>query len=278
MIEEDCAIIKTTKGHRRVVKAFGLSPTRWWNKRQLNAKKTWSIPDHLACLWDDLDLITAREGVTHPLFPMRIESLLLALLADKIRTESFHPDGPLDSPHWSFRKRMFTPGMTDDQILAPVNIIDYVLWYGHCWELETNMIVMKTKSPVRRSWALIQNMSNIHHSRKLAGRNAVIYGVMTDGSKWVFIHLSNTSRYTIKVFSWDNERDRIIAQTQDIINQAVALHRKILSRSALPTPTVHQSSSCQIKEMSAPCNGSDDESGRIIEESTYEMDIEPLAW
>jgi hypothetical protein len=47
MTEEDCATIKTTKGHQRVVEAFGLSPTRWWNKRQLNARNTWSTPDHL---------------------------------------------------------------------------------------------------------------------------------------------------------------------------------------------------------------------------------------
>lgn len=47
MIEEDCATIKTTKGHQRVVEAFGLSPTRWWNKRQLNARNTWSTQDHL---------------------------------------------------------------------------------------------------------------------------------------------------------------------------------------------------------------------------------------
>jgi hypothetical protein len=125
---------------------------------------------------------------------MRIESLLLALLADKIKKESLHASGSLNLPHWSFRKRIFTPEMEDDQILASMNIIDYVLWYGHCWELETNMIVMKTKLPVPRSWALLQNMSRIHHARKLAGRDAVIYGIMTDGIKWVFIHLTHKRR------------------------------------------------------------------------------------
>ncbi|KAJ5384636.1 hypothetical protein N7517_002547 [Penicillium concentricum] len=168
--------------------------------------------------------------------------------------------------------------MKDDQILAPANIIDYVLWYGHCWELETNMIVMKSKRPVHRSWTLLQNMSSIHQARKLAGRDAVIYGIITDGSKWVFMHLSNTCRYTIKVFSWDNERDRIIAQARDIINQAAALHRKLLSRSSLPTPTVHQFRRCQIREMPAPSNGSGVESGCVIEESSSETDIGPLAW
>lgn len=146
------------------------------------------------CLWDDLELVTTRDGSTHPLFPMRIESLLLALLADKIKKESLNPHGPLNSPHWSFRKQIFTLGMEDDKDIAPEGIIDYVLWYGLCWELETNMIVMKSKSPVPQSWTLLQNMASIHRARKLAERDAVIYGVITDGSKWVFVHLTNKSR------------------------------------------------------------------------------------
>ncbi|CAG7958036.1 unnamed protein product [Penicillium nalgiovense] len=267
MIEEDCATIKTTKGHQRVVEAFGLSPTRWWNKRQLNARNTWSTQDHLACLWDDLELVTAREGSTHPLFPVRIESLLLKLLAYNIKKESLDPNGTLELPHWSFRKRILTREMKDDKNPAPEDIIDYVLWYGHCWELETNMIIMKSDSPVPRSWTLLQNMSDIHHARKLAGRDAVIYGVITDGLKWVFIHLTNQSRYTIKVFAWDNERDQIIGQIQNIIDQAVALYRKMMSRSSLPTPTVHQISRCQIRELPAPCAGSDIESFRVTEQN-----------
>ncbi|CAG8888164.1 unnamed protein product [Penicillium egyptiacum] len=268
MIEEDCATIKTTKGHKHVVESFGLSPTRWWNKKQLNARNTWTIPDHLACLWDDLEL-AASECSTHPLFRVRVESLLLALLADSIKKESLDPHGALTLPHWSFQKRILTRDMKDDKTPAPEDIIDYVLWYGHCWELESNMIVMKSDSPVPRSWTLLQNMSGIHHARKLAGRDAVIYGVITDGSKWVFIHLTNQSRYTIKVFSWDNKRDQIIGQVQNIIDQAVARHRKILSRPSLPTPTVHQISHCQIRELPAPSAGSDDESDRVSERNAY---------
>lgn len=48
MIEEDCAMIKATEEYQDVVEAFGLSPTRWWNKRQLNARNTWKIPNHLS--------------------------------------------------------------------------------------------------------------------------------------------------------------------------------------------------------------------------------------
>ena len=213
MVEEDCAMIKATEEYQGIVKAFGLSHTRWWNKRQLNARHTWNIPDHLSefqlivylfcilcanhwlvCLWNDLELVTARDGSTHMLFPMRIESLLLALLADRIKKESLDPHEPLNSPHWSFRKRISTLGMEDDKYIAPENIIDYVLWYGHCWELETNMIVMKSKSPVSQSWTLLGNMASIHQARKLGERDAVIYGVITDGSKWVFIHLTNKGR------------------------------------------------------------------------------------
>ncbi|KAJ5208834.1 hypothetical protein N7449_003213 [Penicillium cf. viridicatum] len=278
MTEKDCAMIKATKEYQGVVEAFGLSPTRWWNKRQLNARNTWNIPDHLLCLWDDLELVTARDGSTHPLFPMRIESLLLALLADKIKKESRNPHGSLDSPHWSFRKRISTLGMEYDKGIAPENIIDYVLWYGHCLELETNMIVMKSKSPVPQTWALLQNMASIHDARKLAERDAVIYGVITDGSKW----------YTIRVFSWDDEKCQIITQVQDIIDQAVARHRKILPRSSLPTPTVYQISGCQIRELPVPCDSSDDESTRVteqnayhtatVEERDYNTDIGPLFW
>ncbi|KAJ5398939.1 hypothetical protein N7465_009428 [Penicillium sp. CMV-2018d] len=278
MAEEDCAMIKATEEYQGIVKAFGLSPTRWWNKRQLNARNTWNIPDHLMCLWNDLELVTARDGSTHPLFSMRIESLLLALLADRIKKESLNPHRPLNSPHWSFRKRISTLGMEDDKDIAPENIIDYVLWYGHCWELETNMIVMKSKSPVSQSWTLLRNMASIHQARKLGERDAVIYGAITDGSKW----------YTIRVFSWDYEQHRIFGQVQDIIDQAVARHRKILSRSSLPTPTLHQISGCQIRELPAPCDSSDDGSTRVTEQNTYhtatveerdyDTDIGPLTW
>ncbi|CAI7596570.1 unnamed protein product [Penicillium discolor] len=288
MIEEDCAMIKAAEEYQSVVETFGLSPTRWWNKRQLKARNTWNIPDYLVCLWDDLELVTTRDGSTHPLFPMRIESLLLALLADKIKKESLNPHGPLNSPHWSFRKQIFTLDMEDDTDIAPDSIIDYVLWYGHCWELETNMIVMKSKSPVPESSTLLQNMASINRARKLAERDAVIYGVITDGSKWVFVHLTNKSRYTIRVFSWDDEQHQIIGQIQDIIDQAVSCHGKILSRSSLPTPTVHQISGCQIRELPAPCDSSDNESARVteenayhtakVEERDYDTDIEPLTW
>ncbi|CAI7598175.1 unnamed protein product [Penicillium glandicola] len=288
MAENDCAIIEMTEGHQHVVEAFGLSPTRWWNKRQLNARNTWTVPDHLTCLWDDLELITAREDVAHPLFPMRIESLLLTLLADKIKKESLYPHNAVLSPHWSFRKRILTPDMEYDKSPAPEDIIDYVLWYGHCFELETNMIVMKAKSPVPQSWTLLRTMSSIHHARKLAKRDAAIYGVITDGVKWVFMHLTNKSQYTIKVFSWDNERQQIIGQVQNIIDQAVALYKRILPRSSLPTPTVHQSTGYQIRELPVPYNGSDDESGHLtgdndydaatIEENDYNTATGPLVW
>ncbi|KAJ5499879.1 hypothetical protein N7453_008930 [Penicillium expansum] len=266
MIEEDCATIKATEGYQCVVEAFGLLPTRWWNKRQLNARNTWNIPGHLACLWDDLELVSVQGGYDTSAVA---KSLLLSLLADNIKKELLDPHGPLDSPHWSFRKHILTLDMEDDKILAPENIIDYVLWYGHYRELETNMIVMKSKNPVPQSWILLQNMSSIHHARKLAERDAGIYGVITDGSKWVFIHLSNRSRYTVRVFSWDSERHWIISQVQDIIEQAVALHGKILSRSSLPTPTVYQISDCQIRELPTPCDGSDDENDRVTGRNGY---------
>ncbi|KAJ9485188.1 hypothetical protein VN97_g8166 [Penicillium thymicola] len=278
MIDEDCAIIKATEEYQDVVEAFDLSPTRWWNKRQLNTRNTWKIPNHLMCLWNDLELVTARDGSMHPLFPMRIESLLLALLADKIKKESPNPPdshAPLSPPHWSFRKWISKLGMKDGKYIAPESIIDYILWYGHWGELETNMIVMKSKSPVTRSWTLLQNMASIHHARKLAGRDAAIYGVITDGAKWVFIYLTNKSRYTIRVFSWEDKQHRIIGQIQHIIDQAVACHRKILSRSSLPTPTVHQISACQIRELPAPCHSSDDDSSRVTEDNT---DIPLLTW
>ncbi|KXG50157.1 uncharacterized protein PGRI_061240 [Penicillium griseofulvum] len=257
-----------------VVKDFNLSRTRWWNRKQLNATKRWDIPEHLGCLWSDLERAFSREaGVQWLVRRVRVESLLLEQLADKINKEgkSFCSLQPAkgESPHWSFQKRIVTSEMEDQELemeedtsLTSTNIIDYVLWYGHCWELETNLIVMKPKSQMPHDWVLLQNMARIHRARKLARADAAIYGIMTDGRKWTFMHLSKNSRYTIKVLDWSNQQHQITAQVQDIIGQAVNLYRRhVAARSSLRTPTVHQISDCRIEEITAlsfdPIGGSD---------------------
>ncbi|KAJ5199331.1 hypothetical protein N7491_000113 [Penicillium cf. griseofulvum] len=290
-----------------VVKAFNLSRTRWWNKRQLNATKRWDIPDHLGCLSNDLELAFNREASVQWLFcRVRVESLLLGQLADKISKEGNIFCSPRAAKgewlHWSFQKRIVTSEMEDweqemedreqemedreqemdeDKSLASTNIIDYVLWYGHCWELETNLIVMKPKSPMRQDWALLQNMARIHRARKLAGADAAIYGIMTDGLKWTFVHLTNNSRYTIKVFDWSDQKHRIIAQVQNIIDQAVDLYRKhVAPRSSLHTPTVYQISGCRIEELTASSFDSTGNSDRASESEDDIFDISnaPLSW
>jgi hypothetical protein len=125
---------------------------------------------------------------------VRTESLLLALLAHKVKEKGFEAEGSLNPPHWSFQCQFNKSGLNDNESSAPKTLVDYVLWYGHHCELETNMIVMKSSTPVLESWKLLENMAFIHHTRKLAKRDASIYGVMTDGSDWIFMHLNDSSR------------------------------------------------------------------------------------
>jgi hypothetical protein len=150
-------------------------------------------------LWSDLKFVIGPEVRSHRPSSVIIESLLLTLLADKIREGLPYPDWKMDLYHseylhLNFQERIITPGMVDEETLAPENLIDYVLWYGLKSELETNLLVMKTGSPVLESENLLRNMARIHNARKIAKRDAVINGIMTDGSKWVFMHLTNNSR------------------------------------------------------------------------------------
>jgi hypothetical protein len=141
---------------------------------------------------------------------VRVESLLLEQLADKISKEEnlFCSQQPAkgESLHWSFQKRIVTSEMEnqeleteEDKSLASTNLIDYILWYGHCWELETNLIFMKPKSHMPHDWVLLQNIATIHRARKLARADAAIYGIMTDGRKWTFMHLTKNSRVSISL-------------------------------------------------------------------------------
>ncbi|KAJ5121660.1 uncharacterized protein N7515_009621 [Penicillium bovifimosum] len=231
LTENNHAMVETTEEFQQVVRDFNLSPPTWWDKIRFHwGEKSWSCPEHLIYLWDDLRIITGRKGHKHPLFPLRTESLLLTLLAHKIIEQGLDTDGSITPPHWSFQCQFDRAGLNDGQSPA---LIDYVLWYGHHCELETNMIVMKSSNPASESWKLLENMALLHNTRKLARKDASIHGVMTDGSTWIFMHINNGSRYMIvKTLSWDKEQHRIIGRIEYIVSKAFHCHRETLAHSA----------------------------------------------
>ncbi|CAG8139000.1 unnamed protein product [Penicillium olsonii] len=220
----------------------------------------------LVLYWEDLKSLTDQ---CETLSPLLVESVLLALLASEIRADhgvllqpsSGGPDPddrerrPIEGnnhekPHWSFKKQLLPKNTSDDLSLAIEDEIDYVLWYGHCFELETNLIVMKSKSPESQSSSLLHNMGRIHRARKVAGRSSILYGIMIDGRTWTFIHISGWSQYTKRIFDWDSERDQIVAQVWEIIKQAIDLFKtKILPRLALPSSTAQSLGGCRFEDI-----------------------------
>ncbi|KAJ5558887.1 hypothetical protein N7461_002859 [Penicillium sp. DV-2018c] len=218
----------TAEEFKRIRREFDLSSGKWWDKIPFWREKGRSPPEHLQYLWEDIRLVAGRKK-THPQLSVRTESLLITLLARKIREQGLEGDGSLSLPHWGFQSEFDKRGPDDDQD-SPKTLIDFVLWYGHHCELETNMLGMKSDTPDLESWKLLENMAFIHQTRKCANREAAIHGVMTDGSNWTFMHISNSSRYTTKTLSWDKDKHRIIGRIEYIVDKAFHRRKEILSR------------------------------------------------
>ncbi|OQE08025.1 hypothetical protein PENVUL_c011G01331 [Penicillium vulpinum] len=143
---------------------------------------------------------------------------------------------------------------------------------------------MKPKAGQPKDWALLLNMARIHSARKFADpdADAAIYGIITDGLEWIFIHISNSSRYTVKIFDWSDHRDQIIAQVQDIIDKAVNLYKKrVVPRSSLRIPTIQQISGWRIEEIPATSNYFADSNDRASDKSSedaFDIFHQPLSW
>lgn len=152
----------------------------------------------IACYWADLESLTSRDGTMHRLLEVRTESLLLVILAGEIPSDEWTAlqfEGIFRKKvHWNLRQQLLPQNPPDHSGRVSTNIIDYVLWYGHPAELETNLIIMNSNFSKQQSGSLFHNLARIHMARKQAGRNSAIYGIMTDGDIWVFLFISHSSR------------------------------------------------------------------------------------
>lgn len=132
------------------------------------------------------------------LLEVRTESLLLVILAGEIPPEQWTAPklqgGSRKAIHLNFRQQLLPQNQPDNSGQVSTNIIDYVLWYGHPAELETNMIIMNSNFSDSQGTPLFHNLARIHMARKQAGRNSAIYGIMTDGRIWMFLFISHSSQ------------------------------------------------------------------------------------
>lgn len=208
--------IPASESDQHVIHLFRLSPKRWWNKRQLKAKAVWAIPGHLceiklntlkfpmtfntsiAHYWANLESLNSRDGTMHRLLEVRTESLLFVILAGEVPPDQWKPPGLWrafqKTIHWNLRQQILPQNQPDNSGQVASNIVDYVLWYGHPAELETNLIIMNSNFSEPQGSPLFHNMARIHTARKQAGRNSAIYGIMTDGRIWMFLFISHSSR------------------------------------------------------------------------------------
>ncbi|KAJ5907803.1 hypothetical protein N7495_000485 [Penicillium taxi] len=115
---------------------------------------------------------------------------------------------------------------------------------------------MRSEEVTLQTRSLLVTLAAVHTACKQMERAAAIYGILTDGSTWIFMHITESSHYSERVFHWNEDRDQIIFQVQEIINKAADLSRSIV----MPRPTrfikeegsVSSTTGCYIGEIYNP--------------------------
>ncbi|OJJ03764.1 hypothetical protein ASPVEDRAFT_73397 [Aspergillus versicolor CBS 583.65] len=107
-------------------------------------------------------------------------------------------------------------------------VVDYILQFGEQRDFETNLIVAQAEEPIesRTEYSLVLSvMAMIQHNQ--GSLNREMYGILTDGVKWVFFHL-NKNKYCSLKLEWNGGQQAILGQLSKILNKAVSI--KLLGR------------------------------------------------
>ncbi|KLJ13227.1 hypothetical protein EMPG_11839 [Blastomyces silverae] len=107
---------------------------------------------------------------------------------------------------------------------------DYTLWYDVTETMGANLVVVEAKMQFSAGSAvpqLIAYMGIVHRTRKLNGkRNAVVYGIASDGMEFRFYCINNNSELKQQlrksaIYMWDVDANVIISFIRFIIRAAI---------------------------------------------------------
>ncbi|PYI11648.1 hypothetical protein BO78DRAFT_466223 [Aspergillus sclerotiicarbonarius CBS 121057] len=211
-----------------------------WEIDQDNSKTP--LSEYLQYLTDDfclaLESKALREG--ERLIRTRMDTILFVLLAtmkkiDKINSGNDSSSGPgahnSIAPCWIDEKK-------DHDMKEPHELktrVDYILRYGREVELHTNLVVLRMGSnKPDGGWGALAVLASIHRKRKKAGIKADIYGICTDSSKWIFLHVNNNGQYSRLFLDWAESHQKITNHLCHIIRQAMTLAEEVLRLNSPP--------------------------------------------
>ncbi|KAL2847359.1 hypothetical protein BJX68DRAFT_268226 [Aspergillus pseudodeflectus] len=108
--------------------------------------------------------------------------------------------------------------------------LDYVLWFGDTRELQTNLVVLRVDEPLgevveeQYCFAALATAAMIHHGRAKRPVMQGTYGIVTDGLRWIFLHVNKEGEYSSIKLNWmDGNEHTIVGLIGRIMDQAVAV-------------------------------------------------------
>ncbi|KAL4778827.1 hypothetical protein BJX76DRAFT_362344 [Aspergillus varians] len=136
----------------------------------------------------------------------------------------------LEATSWDYQREIVLPRTVANNRGVLDCLADYVLWYGDRCKLETNLVVLRARKPIG-DWLdgvahgdVLNTMSLIQHNRTTTGGHDETYGILTDGSRWVFLHLSSLDAISSRVLDWTRSHgSAIVCQICRILNKTLTL-------------------------------------------------------
>ncbi|KAL2825326.1 hypothetical protein BDW59DRAFT_161803 [Aspergillus cavernicola] len=199
------------------------------------------LPGWFNSLLEDYDEGSDIEFPASPSTRPRVDAILsltLASIKAKVQSTGLELGSTLspsdiaerlDSLFWGHQQAIFLPDSFEREGNVLECVADYILWYGDQHKLETNLIVARADTRIdafddERYLPVLAAMSTIQYNRGQAGGSKETYGILTDGVKWIFLHLNETNEYCLLELSWTQGHEHaILCQLGKIFNKAVSI-------------------------------------------------------
>ncbi|KAL4913282.1 hypothetical protein BDW62DRAFT_205709 [Aspergillus aurantiobrunneus] len=123
--------------------------------------------------------------------------------------------------------------------------VDNVVFSGDPDDIDASLLVLRaTRRGEARVWTLLKLMAMVHHARKVAGKDAGIYGIATDSHEWAFAHIDGNSQFSCWFLEWEYQNFEIVAHVMRILDYAGA--RAAAVRATARRRNTSQLTGCRI--------------------------------
>ncbi|KAL4783775.1 hypothetical protein BJX76DRAFT_357679 [Aspergillus varians] len=158
----------------------------------------------------------------------RVDAILHHMLARAKREVQKPSDiATLKTVFWGYDQVISLPDTECDGTIWDCSL-DYVLWYGDQRELETNLVVILDEKLTEGDGfdgylPVLAAMSMIRYNQSPDSINRDMYGILTDGFKWMFLHLNGKNKYSWLELNWVDQQHAIVGQLGRIIKKSASL-------------------------------------------------------